>query len=114
MAPDEDLAESIVGPHQAVLDAEPAAEPERPRLLRKERIGARLDQAPVGALGRDRAAEAVARFDHGEVDGQGPLPRQLDGTMGRGEARDTGADDDELHEPPAARTSSASILTNSG
>ena len=59
-APDEDLSEPIVGAHEPVLDAEPPAECQRPRLLRKERIGACLDEESAGALGRDDAAEPVA------------------------------------------------------
>ena len=53
------LAVAVVGAHQPVLDAETAAERERPRLLGQERVGARLDQEPVHTLGADRAGVLV-------------------------------------------------------
>ena len=68
-APDyEGAAKAIVGPHQPVFQAEPAAERERPRLLRQERVGTAFDEKVVAALGRDGAAEAIARLEHREVE----------------------------------------------
>ena len=71
----EGAAEAVVGPHQPIVDAEPPAERERPRLLGEERVGAALDEEAVAALGRDGAAEPVARLEQREVERQAALAR---------------------------------------
>src|SRR5439155_14792312 len=110
--PDEDLAETIVGAHQPVLDAEAAAQRERPRLLRQEGVGPRLDEKAVHALADDGAAEPLARLDQRELERRLPLARHLHRAVRRRQPRDAAADDDELH--AWLRTISASMATNSG
>ena len=95
-APHEHLAEPVVGPHQSVLDAEPAAELQGPRLLREERIGARLDQEPAAPLGRDGAAEPLACLEQRQLQRDRSLASELDRAVGRREPGDPTADDGEL------------------
>src|SRR5213593_1613772 len=95
-APHEHLPEPIVGPDQPVLDAQTPAKRQRPRLLRQERVGARLYQEPTSVLGRDGAAEPGARLHQREVQRRGSLARELDGAVRRREPGDAPADDGEL------------------
>src|SRR5207245_7559299 len=118
-APHEHLSEAIVRRHEPVLDTEPAAERQRPRLFREERVGPRLDEESTGVAGRDGAAAPVARLDERQLELGRSLPRELDGAMRRREPGDSAANDGELyslHRPPpwTPRTRSASIATNSG
>jgi hypothetical protein len=87
-APHEDFSKSIVGAYQAVLDAEPAAKCQRPRLLGEKRVGARLDEKSAGMLGRDGAAEPVARFDDRQLQTDRSLTRELDRAVGGREPGD--------------------------
>ena len=95
-APHEHLPEAIVGPDQPVLDAEPLAERQRPRLVRQERIGARLDQEPAAPLGRDGAAEPLACLEQRQLQRDRSLASELDRAVGRREPGDPTADDGEL------------------
>ncbi len=112
---DEGAPEPVVGPHQPVLDPEPPAEGERPRLLREEGVRAALDEEPLAALRLDGAAQPIGGLEHREVERMAPLPRPLHGSMSGGEPRDTPADDDQLHGLAGPRlTRSASISMKRG
>ena len=91
---DEGAAEPVIGPHQPGLDAEPAAERERPGLLREEGIGPALDEEAVAPLGLDGAAQPIGGLEEREVHGAAPLSRPLDHAMGGGQSRDPAAYDD--------------------
>src|SRR5665647_885807 len=54
---DEALADALVGVFEAVADAEPAGQRDRPVLLDDRRVGAALDDEAVAAHGVDLAAE---------------------------------------------------------
>src|SRR5262245_3271268 len=73
---------------------ETLAQPQRPGLFGDERIGPALDEKTIGALGSNRAAEAMARFDKSQLDGQRFFFGKLDKPMGGGEPGDAAADDD--------------------
>ena len=88
-------------------DAEPAAERQRPRLLRDERVGPGLDEEAVDVLGRDRAPRALARLQQRQLEIDVALARQLDAAMRRGQPGDTGTDHDELHGVVSTRSASA-------
>ena len=98
-APDVDVAEPIVGAGEAVLDAEPPAERQRPGLLREERVGPRLDEEAAHALGRDRAAEPLARLEQRQLERDPPVARDLAGAVGGRQTRDPPADDHQPHRP---------------
>ena len=89
--PDEDLSEAIVRRREPMLDAEPPAERQRPGLLREKRVGARLDEESAGELGRDGAAEPVARLDERQLELGRSRPRELDGAMRRREPGNSAA-----------------------
>ena len=95
--PDEDPSEPIVGSHQPILQADPAAQRERPRLLRQERIGTCLDEKAARTLGLDRAAQSIAGFDESQVERCSVLARDLDGAVSRRQPGDATADHDEPH-----------------
>src|SRR5262249_45368490 len=110
-APDDERApEAVVRPHQPVLDPEPAAESERPRLLREEGVGPALDDEAIAPLRRDRAAQAILGLKHGEVEAPPALPGEFARPVRRGEPGDAAPDDHELHgrRPRARFTRSAS------
>ena len=114
-APDhEGAAEAIVGADQPLLQAEPPAQGERPRLLGQERIGPALDEKAVALLGLDGAAHPVRALEHGQLERPPLLPRALDRAVGRGQPGDPRADDDEPHRVRARSTRSASIAMKSG
>ena len=108
----EDPAEAVVGPDEPVLEVEPPAERQRPRLLRQEGVGPGLDQEAVHVLGRDGAAEPRPRLDERRLDGRPALPCQLRRVVGGGQPADAAPDDDQ---PSHARvTKSASSSMNFG
>jgi hypothetical protein len=95
--PDEDFAKAIVGANQPALEAQTPTQRERPRLLGQKRVGTRLDQVAVGALGGDAPAEAAARLDQLEVEVEAALARELHRAVGRRQPCDAAADDEKLH-----------------
>src|SRR6266571_4270883 len=114
--PHEDFSESVVRADETAFHPEPAAEGERPRLLRQERVGPGFHDEAVGALRRDRASQTLARLDQRQLERSRACARDLHGAVGRRQPRDPAADDDELHGdvPASMRTRSASIATNAG
>src|SRR5436309_3380913 len=103
--PDEDFPEAVVGPDESRFQPDPLAEREGPRLLRKKRVRTGLDDEPVDALGRDRAAQPLARFEERQLERDGALARDLDGAMRGRETTDTATDDEKLHRAMSVRRS---------
>src|SRR5438046_450129 len=56
----------VIGADQVQADF--AAKLPGPRLLRQERIRARLDDKAVGALGNNLAAQPISAFEQGVID----------------------------------------------
>ena len=112
----EGAAEPIVGPDQPVLQAEPPAERERPRLLREERVGAALDEKAVAALGLDGAAQTVAGLEQRQVErrarARAPAPPR--GGRPRGPAMPAAHHRRSFTTPRPRRTRSASIAMKAG
>jgi hypothetical protein len=98
--PDERPPVAVIGTHEAILDIEPAAEGQGPRLLGDEGVGTGLDDKPVRGLGLDGAPEPVARLQERQLQREPALPRQLDRAVGRGQPADA-APDDELYRAPS-------------
>src|SRR5712691_3258279 len=110
----EDAPEAVVGPDQAVLHAEPAAQGEGPRLLGEEGIRPALDEEAIAAFRLDGAAQAIRPLEQGQLERPPALARQLHRPMSRREPGEPAADNDESHSPRPRRTRSASIATNAG
>jgi len=108
-----DAPETVVGADQPVLDAEPPAERERPRLLGQEGIGTALDEEALVPLGLDGAAEPVAGLEERQIEREPTLPGDLDGAVGGGQTRNAAADHGEPHCGPRS-TRSASMAMNAG
>ena len=104
---------AVVGADQPVLDAEPAAERQRPRLLREKRVGAALDEEALVPLRLYGAAHPVAGLQEHQLQRKAALAGDLDGAMGGGKPRDAATDHRELHCGPRS-TRSASIAMNAG
>src|SRR6266404_3641844 len=114
-APDHKRApEAIVGTDQPILQPDPLAQGEGPRLLGQERVGPALDEKAVTLLGLDGAAHPVRALEHGQLERPPLLPRPLPRAVGRGQPGDPRADDDEPHRSVTRSTRSASMAMKSG
>ena len=85
------------GADEAVLDAEPAAQRQRPGLVGDEGVGPAFHEEAVAPLGLDDAAQPVTRLEQRQLEPLSALARALHRPMGRGEPGDAAADDDESH-----------------
>jgi hypothetical protein len=95
-----------------MLDTEPMAEVQRPRLFRDERVGSRLQQEAVALLSLDGSAQAGARFEEGQVECETTLVGELRRAPRGREPGDATSDDNEPYRLSLTRW--ASMAMNSG
>src|SRR5439155_23882991 len=107
-AQDERSAAGRIGPDQVVRQPEPLAEPQGPRFVGDEAVGAGFQQEAVDAFGLDHAAGAPVGVENRQADRHAAGASALQQGVGGGQTGDAGADDGDVERRGGARVSHAS------
>ncbi len=92
-----------------MLDAEPMAEVQRPRLFRDERVGTRFQQEAVAPLRLDGSSQAAARLEESQVEREATLVGELHRAPGGREPGDATSDDNEPYRLSLTRWASMAM-----